>query len=258
MADGEKRESERPGRLAQLTAAWRKLRLWLAQRNLQVQSFGGISFVRVPKGKFVMGAKEDTLVAYPDERPRHTVEIPYDFEVARFPVTNDQFAKFIEATHYVTKAEQEGGWSHEEDRYVNGFDWRHPLGPQSSLKDKGDHPVVQVSWYDAIEYCKWLDQVVHGQVGDWTIRLPTEAEWEKAARGQHGNVWPWGDKFDPAKCNSSEGRRGGTTPVGAYSPQGDSPCGAAGRFSPLCGSLARRAAPGCSLTFVTAIWAFGF
>jgi formylglycine-generating enzyme required for sulfatase activity len=59
------------------------------------------------------------------------------------------------------------------------------------------------------------------------VRLPTEAEWEKAARGEYGNEWPWGNEFDKSKCNSSEGGVGTTTPVGAYSPQGDSPYGAA-------------------------------
>jgi len=188
---------------------------------------GGIEFVRVPQGKFVMGSKDDNPLAYDDEKPQHTVEIPYDYWLARYPVTNDQFATFAEATKYVTTAEKEGGWVSKEPEYVKGFDWRHPLDLQTDLKDKGNHPVIQVSWYDALEYCKWLSETLRGEMGNLVIRLPTEAEWEKAARGEYGNEWPWGNEFDPARCNSAEGGKGDTTPVGAYSPQGDSPYGAA-------------------------------
>jgi len=88
--------------------------------------------------------------------------------------------------------------------------------------------MVQVSWLDAMEYCRWLNQA-HGPdlPKGWTFRLPTEAEWEKTARGEYGQEWPWGSEFDAKKCNSSEEGAKGTTPGGAYSPQGDSPYGAA-------------------------------
>jgi formylglycine-generating enzyme required for sulfatase activity len=188
--------------------------------------FGGVEFVRVPAGKFIMGSKDDNTLAYHDEKPQHTVEIPYDYWMARFPMTNDRFAEFIQATQFVTTAEKEGGWSPDKKEYVKGFDWRHPFGPKSSIKDKGNRPVVQVSWYDAMEYCKWLSEKLKAEIGDEEIRLPTEAEWEKSARGEYGNEWPWGNEFDPTKCNSIEGGKGGTTPVGTYSPQGDSPYGA--------------------------------
>ena len=188
---------------------------------------GGIPFVRVSKGKFIMGSKDDNSLAFDDEKPQHTVEIPYDYWMARFPVTNELFAQFIEATQYPTTADKEGGWSPDESKYVQGFDWRHPLGPKSDLKDKGNHPAVQISWYDAAEYCKWLNARLKAEIGDMEIRLPTEAEWEKAARGEYGNEWPWGNEFDQNKCNSLEGGKGGTTPVDAYSPRGDSPYGVA-------------------------------
>jgi formylglycine-generating enzyme required for sulfatase activity len=167
-----------------------------------VKVFGGIEFVRVPKGKFIMGSKDDNKLAYDDEKPQHTVKIPYDYWVARYPVTNDQFAKFVEVTRH----------KHE---WVQ--DW----------KSKLDHPVVNVSWHNAMAYCKWLNETLRGEIGDLVLRLPTEAEWEKAARGEYGNEWPWGNEWDSAKCNSKEGGKGGTTPVGAHSPQGDSPYGAA-------------------------------
>jgi formylglycine-generating enzyme required for sulfatase activity len=77
-------------------------------------------------------------------------------------------------------------------------------------------------------YCQWLNNLLKGELpAGLVLRLPTEAEWEKAARGANGNEWPWGHEFDKNKCNSSEGGKGGTTPVGAYSPQGDSPFGCA-------------------------------
>jgi formylglycine-generating enzyme required for sulfatase activity len=167
-----------------------------------VKKFGGIEFVFVPKGEFLMGSKDDNKSALSDEKPQHTVEIPYDYWIGRYPVMNEQFAAFVEATQY---------------KFVWGVNW----------KRKSNHPVVMVSWHDAIEYCKWLNQAVRGEVDDLVVRLPTEAEWEKAARGEHGNEWPWGNEFDAAKCNSSEGGKGTTTLVGAYSPQGDSPYGAA-------------------------------
>jgi formylglycine-generating enzyme required for sulfatase activity len=87
-------------------------------------------------------------------------------------------------------------------------------GPVYSNPEYANHPVVGVTWDQAQAYCTWTQG-----------RLPTEAEWEKAARGEYGNEWPWGNEFDKNKCNSYEGGKGGTTPVGAYSPQGDSPYG---------------------------------
>ena len=163
---------------------------------------GGIEFVFVPKGKFIMGSKDDNLWAFENQKPQHTVEIPYDYWIGRFPVTNEQFAAFVGTAKF---------------KYEMASDW----------KDRANHPVVYVSWYDAMEYCKWLNEKLQGEIGALAVRLPTEAEWEKAARGEQGYEWPWGNEFDTNKCNSSEGSKGGTTPVGAYSPQGDSPYNAA-------------------------------
>jgi iron(II)-dependent oxidoreductase len=205
---------------------------------VKLRRFGNIDFVPIPKGKFVMGSKEDNPIAFNNEMPQHTVEIPYDYWITRYPVTTVQFGEFVNTTKYVTTAEKEGG--HHAGKRVKGVDWRHPLGPESDLNNKDDYPVAQISWQDAVEYCKWLNDRLHGEIGD-IIRLPTEAEWEKAARGEYGNEWPWGNEFDPTR---SRPRETGVAPIqiGTYSPQGDSPYGVAdmvGNVWEWCHSLSK-------------------
>ena len=163
-------------------------------------TLGGIEFVKVPKGLFLMGSKKDNELAWDDEKPQHTVDIPYDYWMARFPLTNEQYAVCI----------GEG---------------KHPV---KDWEKKRDHPVANVSWQEAMAYCKRLNDLVKGELPQgFVLRLPSEAEWEKAARGTDGREWPWGNEFDKNKCNSGEGGKGGTTPVGACSPAGDSPYGCA-------------------------------
>jgi formylglycine-generating enzyme required for sulfatase activity len=148
-----------------------------------------------------MGSKEDNKLASNYEYPQHPLELP-EYWIGRFPVTNEQYNAFIQAQ----KAQHP----------VRG--WQH----------KKDHPMVNVSWDDVIAHCKWLNDRYRADLPkNLVFRLPTEAEWEKAARGEYANEWPWGNEFDAAKCNSSEGEADSTTPVGAYAPQGDSPYGAA-------------------------------
>lgn len=148
----------------------------------------GMEFMRVPAGKFIMGSDD-----HEDEFPQHTVDIPYDCWMGRFPVTNVQFGQF---------------------RTIN-------FG-----KGKENHPVVDIMFMEIQDYMKWLNGKNDSQVPKgYTFRLPSEAEWEKAARGEKGLIFPWGNEFDKIKCNSSEGGKDGVTPVGLYSPQGDSPYG---------------------------------
>lgn len=162
---------------------------------------GGVEFVRIPKGRFIMGSKEDNNLALDSERPQHTVDISYDYWMAKFILTNAQFAEFLDKK-------------------------KHPV---SDWQKRKAHPVVNVSWDDAAAYCIWFNEIYQAELtaaGGLTLHLPSEAEWEKAARGAYGNEWPWGNEFDPNKCNSAEGKQGGTTPVGAYSAMGgDSPYG---------------------------------
>ncbi len=142
----------------------------------------GHPLCHVPAGDFPMG--NDTGPS--DERPRHRVMLG-DYWIDRHPVTNRQFAAFVRETGFA------------------GTEWRDAFSP-----GKEDHPVVLVSWDEARAYAEWCG-----------TRLPTEAEWEKAARGTDARRYPWGNRWDGTRCNVA-GR--GTTPVGAY-PEGASPYG---------------------------------
>ena len=130
-----------------------------------------------------------------DESPAHEVDLSaYALEI--FEVTNAQFAAFVDDTGYVTGVEQEGGSG-----------WR------AFAEGKDNHPVVKVSWNDANAYCDWAGR-----------RLPTEAEWEKAARGPEGWLYPWGNDWDPTKANVKAAGYRGTTAVGTFA-EGASPYG---------------------------------
>lgn len=158
--------------------------------------------VRVPKGEFIMGS--DTVdkdakalqygfrkPLYTNEHPRHSVMLD-EFYIDKTEVANREYKDFVDTTKH---------------RPPNNW-------PMGKYPEKlADHPVVNVSWYDADAYCKWRKK-----------RLPTEQEWEKAARGTDGRKFPWGDEFDIKKVNAL-GENGGTTPVSGF-PEGASPYGA--------------------------------
>ena len=178
------------------------------QRKLEVYTLANMEFVLVPKGKFIMGGTVD------DEKPKGGIDIPYDYWMARFPITNAQYNDFIAPV----KA-------------------KHPVENWSKIKD---HPVVNVTWNHAMSFCMWLnDEFAHELPDGYTFRLPTEAEWEKAARGVNGLEYPWGNMFDPTRANCEEFAQT-TTPVGQFSPRGDSPFGCAdmaGNVGEWCHSL---------------------
>jgi formylglycine-generating enzyme required for sulfatase activity len=178
-----------------------------------------------------MGSTEDDKNARDNEKPQHTVNIPYDFLLARFPVTNAAFTAFVKKTSYKTKAEADGYawvWNGKTWDKTQGAAWNHPRGPETDIAGLENHPVVQVIWKDAQAFCDWLNRE-HGASlpRGLVFRLPTEAEWEKAARGADGRIYPWGNTFDPQNCNAEPSGVGRTTPVGLYSPKGDSPFGCA-------------------------------
>jgi len=200
------------------------------------------ALVRVPPGPFLMGSdKKQDPNAYDDELPQHLEKsITRPYLIGKYQVTNAEFQAFVD--------DAEG---YRSDRWWTeaGRKWRGSrTGPQKAGGDFDlpNHPVVVITWYEAIAYCNWLTEKLRSS--DWrlppdvladsdlqsaiesrkfVVRLPTEAEWEKAARGEDGRLWPWGNQFDPKKCNSLEGGAGQTTPVGQYSPAGDSPYGCA-------------------------------
>ncbi|WP_069658824.1 formylglycine-generating enzyme family protein [Arcticibacter eurypsychrophilus] len=191
------------------------------------------NMVFVQGGDFMMGG--DNKQASPDEYPKHKVTVNgYWIDVSE--VTNDQFKKFVDATGYITTAEKKPDWNEIKKQvppgtpkpddslltasslvfkpskeavpltdysqwwvWEKGADWKHPHGPKSNIKGKENYPVVHISYFDALAYCKWSGK-----------RLPTEAEWEWAARGGlKNNIYPWGNEpvaLGKAKANSWQGK----------------------------------------------------
>jgi formylglycine-generating enzyme required for sulfatase activity/ABC-type cobalamin/Fe3+-siderophores transport system ATPase subunit len=150
------------------------------QALAELRSNSPSEMILIPAGNFLMG----------DEKQSVHVDA---FYIDKYPVTNAEYAKFVEATGHP----QPPNWEEIGSNY---------------LPDMANHPVVFVNWFDAQDYAAWAGK-----------RLLTEAEWEKAARGTDGRVYPWGNEFNRIMCNASEAGIGGTTPVGKYSPFGDSP-----------------------------------
>ena len=228
--------------------------------------------VRIPSGSFLMGSEHDSM-ALPREKPVHKVEVS-SFYMDVHEVTNSQFKKFVDATNYVTIAERPIDWEEmkkqlppgtrkppEDDlqpgslvfsspknivnladfsnwwKWVKGACWKHPLGPESDIANKANHPVVQIAYQDAIAYANWAGK-----------RLPTEAEWEWAAKGGLlSNYYPWGNEqvgSGEVKCNYWSGKfptenskKDGfyyTAPVISYQPNGYGLYNMAGNVWEIC------------------------
>ena len=195
----------------------------LRRKELALELAPGVTLelVRVPAGEFLMGSdKAIDPQAYDAELPQHRLTLP-EILIGKYPVTVAQFAVFVKATGYKTTAEQRGSgwnWTGSVWKDIKGADWAHPRGPGSDVQAKTSHPVTLVSWDDAVAFARWASQVTGRPV-----RLPSEAEWEKAARGGDGRLYPWGNEPpDDRRCNFNMNVED-TTPVGKYSPLGDSP-----------------------------------
>jgi formylglycine-generating enzyme required for sulfatase activity len=181
-----------------------------------------LGFVEIPAGTFLTGTREEEIPAlierfsgsrelYEREIPQQRISLPA-YYTARYPVTVAQYRAFVGTSGY----EAQGEW----ERYSG----------------QENHPVVGVTWYDALAYCGWLTERLRARerapgplarlVRDqgWQVRLPTEVEWEKAARGTDGRMFPWGDEADPDRANCAETGIGSTSAVGCF-PGGASPYG---------------------------------
>lgn len=171
--------------------------------------------VYVPAGEFLMGATEEDLMADWHEKPQQALYLDA-FWIYKYEVSNKQFAAFITDSGYQTTAEKVG-WSlvvgEGAIKKIPGAYWASPKGPDDITEQLDDYPVVQVSWFDAVAYCEWMK-----------CRLPTEAEWEKAARGSDGRTYPWGEEQPDCSLANYIECVGGTSPINS-NPDGLSPYG---------------------------------
>ena len=236
-------------------------------------------WVEVPSGPFLMGFTDEAVAYWKDwprqqvqegiyeidgltpqevlellwnwldgERGRHQLELPA-FLIGRYPVTNAQYACFVNTEGYENPrwwgGEDSPGWAWRKGK--PRLEWQRTDRPDFWHDPRFNHPsqpVVGVTWYEAMAFCRWLETRLQALTLKWrvqrgdklgtldqenetrTVRLPTEAEWEKAARGSDGRTWPWGDGWDDTRANTADINLNQTLPVGIL-PSGDSPYGVA-------------------------------
>jgi formylglycine-generating enzyme required for sulfatase activity len=191
--------------------------------GLRPDGLPDFAWCEAPAGPFTMGSdKAVDPEAYDDELPQHEITLP-DYRIGKYPVTNAQFAAFVggggyQERRYWTK----GGWKEKEER-----GWTRPYDPGEPF-NLPNHPAVGVSWYEALAFCRWLTEELRrrGELGeDGEITLPSEAEWEKAARGNDGRIYPWGGEPHVNRANYGDTGIDATSAVGCFR-DGAGPCGA--------------------------------
>jgi formylglycine-generating enzyme required for sulfatase activity len=173
----------------------------LGDPRLEVTTVANMAFCTVLAGQFRMGSEEGDPQAYDDGKTVYDYEISYKYRIGRYPVTVAQFREFVEAS---------------------GFKPEYP----HCLREPDNHPVVFVSWLEVVAFCEWMTELGHKE--GWlaeglVIRLPSEPEWERAARGTDGRNYPWGSEADPNCANYNETGIGSLSTVGCF-PSGKSPC----------------------------------
>lgn len=198
-----------PGQLAE-SAGHSELKVILVPKLVTMTNQkDGSEMILITAGEFIMGSAVGE--GDKDEHPQHRVYLDA-YYIGKYYVTNGQFGKFAGETGYKTDMEKQGcPYVYEGGKWISkeGASWRF-FSSSSTQK----HPVTCVSWNDPKAYCKWAGG-----------SLPTEAQWEKAARGTDGRIYPWGNGWDASRCRNNAGSAsGGTTAVGSYS-GGASPYG---------------------------------
>lgn len=174
----------------------------LTPSGIPIYQLGGIEFVNIPQGVFKMGSVIENHNAHPNEKPQLLIYLP-EYWMSRFPITNGQYLEFCEKSGYPAYAEWE-------------------------RKARTNYPATKVTWNNAVAFCEWFNLANKEELenaGGLRLFLPSEAEWEKAARGDDGREWPWGNESDNINFDISEEEDEESTPVGKYSPQEDSPFG---------------------------------
>ena len=229
----------------------------LGDPRQHVTSIEAMEFCLVPAGPFLMGSLEADKPAWDDEKPQHELKLSYDYWISRFPVTQAQFNAFVDADGYANgdywtiarqaklwkKGAFQGTW--DEQPRTRPVNWAAPF-------NLPNHPVTGITWYEMLAFIEWLNHQFKKQCGGGIFRLPSEAEWEKAARGGYqipfppvcqpfnsirkrqkfeaidnefkARIYPWGDAFDSNRLNFSDANIGHPSTVGCF-PKGASPYG---------------------------------